>query len=141
MHAIPTAIMDSRQIPRDPPVASLLRRIGVSLILGFALFGVGAIVTVVLERKHVHGITFYLDDLLLGVLCGLLVFFYEQRRSRAVLDKIRVIAVMNHHVRNALQAITLAPYADQAKQIQVLDESSRRIQWALREILPGEVEP
>jgi hypothetical protein len=75
------------------------------------------------------------------VLCGLLVFFYERRRYRAVLDKIRVIAVMNHHVRNALQAMSFAPYADQAQQIKVLDESSRRIQWALREILPGEVEP
>jgi len=48
---------------------------------------------------------------------------------------------MNHHVRNALQSISLSPYADQAQQIQLLDESSRRIQWALREILPGEVEP
>ncbi len=126
---------------RDPPIVSLLRRVGLSFLLGFALFTLGALVNLVLDRSHVHGITFYLDDVILGVICGLLVFTYEQRRYRVMLDKIRVIAVMNHHVRNALQAITLSPYAEQAAQIQLLDESSRRIQWALREILPGEVEP
>src|SRR5215813_11195460 len=126
---------------RDPPAASLLRRIGLSFLLGFSLFGLGAIVTMILEQTRVRDVTLYIDDLVLGVLCGLLVFFYERRRYRAMLDKIRVIAVMNHHVRNALQTISLSPYADQAKQIKPLDESSRRIQYALREILPGEVEP
>ena len=133
--------MDSRRTFRDPPAASLARRIGLSFLLGFCLFGLGAIVTMILEQSHVRDVTFYIDDLILGVICGVLVFLYEQRRYRAMLDKIRVIAVMNHHVRNALQTISLSPYADQAQQIQLLDESSRRIQWALREILPGEVEP
>ena len=126
---------------REPRTVSLLRPVGLSFLLGFSLFGLGAIVNMILEQSRVRDITVYIDDLILGVICGFLVFFYEQRRYRAVLDKIRVIAVMNHHVRNALQTISLSPYADQAKQIQLLDESSRRIQWALREILPGEVEP
>jgi hypothetical protein len=126
---------------RQAPVASLMRRIGLSFLLGFSLFVLGVLVAVKMDQSHVHGIAFYLDDLILGVLCGSLVFVYEQRRYRALLDKIRVIAVMNHHVRNALQAITLSRYADQTKQLQLLDESSKRIQWALREILPGEVEP
>ena len=52
-----------------------------------------------------------------------------------------MIAEMNHHVRNALQAIALSPYAEKSQQIQLIDESAQRIQWALREILPGEVEP
>ena len=133
--------MNSRRMFRDPRTASLLRRVGLSFLLGFSLFGLGAIVNMVLEQSRVRDITLYIDDLILGVICGFLVFFYEQRRYRALLDKIRVIAVMNHHVRNALQTISLLPYADQAKQIQLLEESSRRIQWALREILPGEVEP
>jgi hypothetical protein len=122
---------------RNPPVASLVRRIGLSFVLGFGLFGLGVLVNAVLERHQVGGMSLYLDDVLLGVLAGLLVFFYEQRRHRAM---IRVIAEMNHHVRNALQAIAFSPYADKAKQIQLIDESAQRIQWALREILPGEVE-
>src|SRR5215469_95573 len=133
--------MDSPRMFREPRAASLLRRVGLSFLLGFSLFGLGAVVTMILEQAHVRDVTFYIDDLILGAICGFLVFFYELRRYRAIVDKVRVIAVMNHHVRNALQTISLSPYADQAKQIQLLDESSRRIQWALREILPGEVEP
>lgn len=126
---------------RDPPVASLMRRIGLSFILGFALFGLGALVNALLKQRHVGGISLYVDDVILGLIAGLLVFFYEQKRYRATLDKIRVIAEMNHHVRNALQAIALSPYAEKSRQIQLIDESAQRIQWALREILPGEVEP
>jgi hypothetical protein len=126
---------------RDPPVASLMHRIGLSVLLGFALFGLGALVNALLERRHVGGISLYVDDVILGLIAGFLVFFYEQRRHRATLDKIRVIAEMNHHVRNALQAIALSPYAEKSQQIQLIDESAQRIQWALREILPGEVEP
>jgi hypothetical protein len=126
---------------RDPQAGSLMRRIGLSILLGFSLFGLGALVNAVLERRHVGGMSLYLDDVILGLIAGLLVFFYEQRRHRAMLDKIRVIADMNHHVRNALQAIALSPYAEKAKQIQLIDESAQRIQWALRKILPGEVEP
>ncbi|HEY6309067.1 MAG TPA: hypothetical protein VI488_21700 [Candidatus Angelobacter sp.] len=126
---------------RDPPSASLMRRIGLSFLLGFALFGLGALVNALLERSHVGGMILYVDDVILGLIAGLLVFFYEQRRHRATLDKIRVIAEMNHHVRNALQAIALSPYAEKSWQIELIGESAERIQWALREILPGEVEP
>lgn len=126
---------------REGPVISLMRRIGFSFLLGFSIFVLGVLVAANLDQSRVHSFAFYLDDLIQGVVCGLLVFIYEQRRHRALLDKIRVIAVMNHHVRNALQAISFVPQAEQAKQIQLLDESSKRIQWALREILPGEVEP
>jgi hypothetical protein len=125
----------------DPQAGSLMRRIGLSILLGFSLFGLGAMVNMVLERRHVVGWSLYLDDALLGLFAGLLVFFYEQRRHRAMMDKIRVIADMNHHVRNALQAIALSPYAEKSKQIQLIDESAERIQWALRKILPGEIEP
>ncbi len=125
---------------RNPPLPSLLRRVGLSFLLGFGLFALGCLVDIVMDRNNIHGATLYLDDLLLGILAGLLVFIYEQRRYRALMDKIRVIAAMNHHVRNALQTITFLPYAEHSKQIQLVEESARRIQWALREILPGEHE-
>jgi hypothetical protein len=48
---------------------------------------------------------------------------------------------MNHHVRNALQSITYAPYSSsQAEQINLIQASVTRIQWALREILPGDTD-
>jgi hypothetical protein len=125
---------------RNPALPSLLRRIGVSFFLGFGLFVLGALLQVFLERAGVRGATAYADNLIVGLLSGILVFAYEQRRHRAMMDKIKVIAAMNHHVRNALQAISFSPYAEQSKQIQLVQESTKRIQWALREILPGEAE-
>ncbi|HEY5030232.1 MAG TPA: hypothetical protein VIK39_17630, partial [Candidatus Angelobacter sp.] len=80
----------------------------------------------------------YVDDLLVGILAGLVVFAYEQRRSRDIRQKVAVIAAMNHHVRNALQTISYVPYTEQAKQMLLIQQSVNRIQWALKEILPGE---
>jgi hypothetical protein len=125
---------------RSPKVPSLLQRVGFSFLLGFGLFAFGVLVQGVLGLRGITGISAYLDDLILGVLAGLLVFAYEQRRSRDMRKKLAVIAAMNHHVRNALQTISYLPYTDQAKQVQLIQQSVNRIQWALREILPGEME-
>jgi len=104
--------------------------------MGIGLFALGALVQAWLVADGVRGAMEYLDDMILGVLAGLLVFAYEQKRHNAMLKRMQVIADMNHHVRNALQAITLSCYADNTQQIQVIDESAKRIQWALRELLP-----
>jgi len=132
--------MNSPGMSRSPKVPSLLQRVGFSFLLGFGLFAFGALVQGVLGLRGITGISAYLDDLILGVLAGLLVFAYEQRRSRETRKKLAVIAAMNHHVRNALQTISYLPYADQAKQVQLMQQSVNRIQWALQEILPGEME-
>ena len=132
--------MNSPGMSRSPKVPSLLQRVGFSFLLGFGLFVFGALVQGVLGRRGITGISAYLDDLILGVLAGLLVFAYEQRRSRDMRKKLAVIAAMNHHVRNALQTISYLPYTDQAKQVQLIQQSVNRIQWALQEILPGEKE-
>lgn len=122
---------------RTPKMRSLLRRIGLSFVLGFCLFVLGALLQDVLGKQGLTGLRLYVDDLVLGILAGLLVFAYEQRRHKALLEKIAVISAMNHHVRNALQAISYAPYTEQAKQIQLIQQSVARIQWALQEVLPG----
>jgi len=115
----------------------LLRRIGLSFVLGFSLFVLGALLQGVLGKRSLTRISIYVDDLVLGILAGLVVFAYEQRRYKAMLEKIAMISAMNHHVRNALQAISYAPYTEQAKQIQLIQQSVGRIQWALQEVLPG----
>src|SRR5215469_5674775 len=119
-----------------PETRSFLLRFVRSLAMGIGLFALGALVQAWLVVGGVRGVMEYLDDLILGLLAGLLVFAYEQKRHNAMLKRIRVIADMNHHVRNALQAITLSRYAENTQQIQVIDESAQRIQWALRELLP-----
>lgn len=132
--------MNSPGMSRSPKVPSLLQRVGFSFLLGFGLFVFGALVQGVLGRRGITGINAYLDDLILGVLAGLLVFAYEHRRSREMRKKLSVIAAMNHHVRNALQTISYSHYTDQAKQVHLIEQSVNRIQWALQEILPGETE-
>jgi hypothetical protein len=70
----------------------------------------------------------------------LIVFFYERQQYKNVARNLRMIAAMNHHVRNALQSIIYVPYSPtQADQVKVIQASVERIQWALREILPGEI--
>src|SRR5215472_770566 len=129
--------MTSTGLSRTPKVPSLLRRIGLSFVLGFSLFVLGALLQGVLGKRSLTRISIYVDDLVLGILAGLVVFAYEQRRYKAMLEKIAMISAMNHHVRNALQAISYAPYTEQAKQIQLIQQSVGRIQWALQEVLPG----
>jgi hypothetical protein len=130
--------MNSPGMSRIPKVPSLLRRIGFSFLLGFGLFVLGAVLQRLMEARGIHGTTIYVDDLVLGTIAGLVVFAYEQRRSRDMSKKLAVISAMNHHVRNALQTLSYLPYADQAKQILLVQQSVNRIQWAMQEILPGE---
>ena len=50
------------------------------------------------------------------------------------------IELMNHHVRNALQTIVSSAYAHRhARQLEGIRTSVKRIEWALREILPGRI--
>lgn len=126
-------------MPQIVKGSSLLRRVSISVCLGLAVATVGIALEYVLQGTPPFTLA-SADDAVVGVLAGLVVFAYEQRQQRTVLKKISVIAAMNHHVRNALQAISYAPYAEQAKQIKLIQESVQRIQWALREVLPGEME-
>jgi hypothetical protein len=130
--------MNSLGMSKTHKVPSLLRRISFSFLLGFGLFVLGAALQGVLERRGIARANLYLDDLLLGLLAGLMVFAYEHRRSKEIQHKLAVISAMNHHVRNALQTISYVPYAEQAKQMHLIQQSVNRIQWALKEILPGE---
>ena len=129
--------MKNAGMSRVPRVPSLFRRVGFSFLLGFGLFFLGAMVERLLRRGSGTAVAVYLDNVVLGLLAGVVVFIYEQRRSRDIRQKLAVIAAMNHHVRNALQAISYAPYTEQAKQIELIQQSVSRIQWTLQEILPG----
>jgi hypothetical protein len=130
--------MNNPGMSRIPKVPSLLRRVGFSFLLGFILFLLGALLEGFLNQHGISGKSIYIDDVVLGALAGLVVFGYEHRRSKDMAQKLAVISAMNHHVRNALQTISYVPYTEQAKQILLIQESVNRIQWALREILPGD---
>lgn len=118
---------------------SVARRIGVSFLIGLVIAFTGSFLEAIIDR-HRFLSRESADDIIVGVLAALIVFAYEQRRYRAIMQKLQVIASMNHHVRNALQAISYVPFAQQEKQLKMVQDSVKRIEWALREILPGEQE-
>jgi hypothetical protein len=81
-----------------------------------------------------------LDDILGAILAGLLVFWYAKVRTDYIAQRLHTIALMNHHVRNALQVITSANYIrPEAEQVTQIKDAVQRIDWALREVLPGRV--
>jgi len=78
------------------------------------------------------------DEFLLGIFTAALVFLIEfsHRRDREQLnEKLRTIELMNHHVRNALQAIIDSAYVH--GHLDEVRTSVDRISWALQEVLPG----
>jgi hypothetical protein len=120
----------------------MLRRALFSFFLGFGIFILGVVLRTVFDKLGVGGVPALIDDLLIGILAGAMVFAYERHQHKLILARMRVIAEMNHHVRNALQPIIYSPFLkEQAEQIRLIQEGTRRIEWALREVLPGESEP
>jgi two-component sensor histidine kinase len=83
-----------------------------------------------------------ISNSLTGIVAGA---FYWQllRRERERRDFLRerlfVISEMNHHIRNALQVISFYSYRKQdAETLAMLQQAVTRIEWALKEVLPGE---
>ena len=51
------------------------------------------------------------------------------------------LAFLNHHIRNALQPLTfMIDEPESRERMKLVDECVRRIDWALREVLPGNSE-
>ena len=87
----------------------------------------------------------FTSNALTGIVAGFLFYTLsnnERLRRNAIGQRLRTIAEMNHHIRNALQVITYATAAENSSQSMDLIRSSvERIEWALREVLPGHVPP
>jgi hypothetical protein len=112
-----------------------------SFAVGFCVFSLGSALEAWLNLHNVHGFSAFVDNILTGIVVGLMVLLYERRRQRDVEKKLRTIQLMNHHVRNALQVISAASDSlNGTVQPSTVQGAVRRIEWALREVLPGESE-
>jgi len=111
----------------------------IALLVGCTTFVVGAAVAMVTTHYFPGTLpSFFADDFIIGASTGIVVFFYEQRRNRFLMDRLRVIQEVNHHIRNALQVISYASAQHENERLRTMVcESSERIQWTLREILQG----
>jgi hypothetical protein len=82
------------------------------------------------------------SNALTGIVAGLLFYSFtnsQRLRRKLVRERLRTIAEMNHHIRNSLQVITYATAADTDESVELIRDSVDRIEWALREVLPGHV--
>ena len=112
-----------------------------SVALGFFVFFFGSTLAAWLTLHNVHGFLAFVDNFMAGIAAGLMVLLYERWRQREVDKKLRTMRLMNHHVRNALQIISAASCSvDGTEQPTRVQDAVRRIEWALREVLPGEIE-
>ena len=83
-----------------------------------------------------------LSNLITGVVVGWAFFRFvrnEKNKSKVIRERIRTIAELNHHIRNALQVIRYAGGSKttlDATQLQLINEAVAKIEWSLQEVLP-----
>jgi hypothetical protein len=113
----------------------------ISFAIGVGVFLLSAAIEGSLHAFNIHGIWEWADNCASALATGLIVYLYERRQYRKHLARLRVIADMNHHVRNALQSIVFVAggTVPQEQQLKVIRDSVNRIQWTLTEVLPVEV--
>jgi signal transduction histidine kinase len=128
----------------NPPVSFWNRVSGAilfAILFTLVIFIVSSAADLLMLREHETArITIELSDgvsaFAIGLLSFQLVRMYQERRAK-LRERVEVIAAMNHHVRNALQVISLSTHGKENKEeIAAIRESMNRIQWALRELLP-----
>ena len=81
------------------------------------------------------------DALILAVAVAIVVYRYERERSRFLSEKLRVIRDMNAFVRNELQILYASLEHAEKARVPAMERSVERIDWALRELLPGGTAP
>lgn len=123
---------------KDARAGRALRCVGVLLLVAV----VGFIFDRVLVKEGVPRTDILLEsNLLTGIVAALFYAYFsnsERERRRLLQQRLRTIADMNHHIRNALQIITYAASARKRDDsMEMIRASVERIEWALREVLPG----
>ncbi len=129
-----------------PPLESLWsRRSGLlSIIVAVIVSAIGFVLDHVLVKEGLPRFDMLIfSNGLTGIFAGGL--FYqlarEEKASRELVRaRMKTIAELNHHIRNALQVIRFLGgqqrHGLDAVQLQLINDSVDRIEWALREVLP-----
>lgn len=77
--------------------------------------------------------------LLVALITYIEIIAVQIRRSR-VAAELRIVAELNHNVRNALQAISYAVRLPETEnQVEIIEKCVHRIDATLRDLFPGEV--
>jgi len=118
-----------------PPHRFVLRKTGLLFILVSGILIAADQVSIYFGLGRWQRIV---DDLLGGLIAASTFHLYERHRLRRFAERLHVIDLMNHHIRNALQPLMLVSAEPVARaQMKVVDDCVRYIDWALREVLTG----
>ena len=96
-----------------------------SITVGSCVFFLGSLSHIWLRHQSASLSIAFVDGALVGVGAGILVLFYERRQRLSIMRKREVIRMMNHHVRNSLQVISLAVSVPQREE----DVNKVRMPW------------
>jgi hypothetical protein len=128
------------------PVEPLwFRRTGLLSLLVFVIVSlIGIVLDGLLLKEGLPRLDMLIfSNSLTGLFAGGLVFQMarEEKASRElVAERMKTIAELNHHIRNALQVIKFLGAQNRSgldeMQLQLINDSVNRIEWALREVLP-----
>jgi len=68
-----------------------------------------------------------------------LALWYQRLHRRLYLSRLRMIAEMNHHIRNAITPLLYSSQLTKHRELlQLTEAAAARIDWVLREVLPLE---
>jgi hypothetical protein len=122
--------------PTAKPRRTLLTAVAITVLV----FVVSSAADLILLYEHAPARrTVEVSDGIASIIIGLLSYrllVIQRQRREELRKRVETIADMNHHVRNALQVISLASHGKSQEEIATIRESVSRIQWALRELLP-----
>jgi len=119
-------------------VISGVERALVGLVVGAFIFLSGGVLDWFVTRQYLPRISLVLAGAAVALTVGLLVFQILtdiQGRYQAMLDQLRRIAELNHHIRNALQVIAYHNVPERSERaIQQVNAEVARIESVLREV-------
>lgn len=133
------------RLPQPPWFASASKtKIGFFAgLTGAIVFGINlALDFFVSNAAHSPVIGYIISDAVAALVTTFFILWvikFANERRRAVRHRLYVIAEMNHHIRNALDAIQMSVQLTQDRgAINIIADEARRIEWALREVLGRE---
>lgn len=125
---------------RQPWFATISRvqRALVGLVVGGLVFLSGGVLDWFVTHQYLPRISLMMAGGAMALIVGLLMFQILtdiQERYQAMLDRLRRIAELNHHIRNALQVIAYHNVPDRSERaIRQVNAEVLRIESVLREV-------
>jgi hypothetical protein len=114
---------------------------GTALLIGFLTTAGGMLLDHLLHPSHP---LFSASDAFQGVVATLasgIALAQMHRRRRDLVTRVQIVEDVNHHVRNALTAVTFsAVLKDDPELDRVVNEANQRINWVLTNVLAKTVD-